>query len=67
MFLEVTTVEGVLRRTIAGLQQDQPLRRANEPEDADKIETYVKRIEDLLNLNQPFHVVSFENYLRGIS
>jgi zinc finger protein len=59
MFLEVTTVEGVLRRTIAGLQQDQPLRRANEPEDADKIETYVKRIEDLLNLNQPFHVVSF--------
>ena len=60
-------MEGVLRRTIAGLQQDQPLRRANEPEDADKIETYVKRIEDLLNLNQPFHVVSFENYLSGIS
>jgi zinc finger protein len=55
----VTTVEGVLRRTIAGLEQDQPVRRALEPEDAARIDSYIKRIEDLLNLNQPFHMVSF--------
>ena len=56
--LEITTVEGVLRRTISGLEQDQPVRRAREPEDAAQIDIYIKRIEDLLNLNQPFHVVS---------
>ena len=51
-------MEGVLRRTIAGLEQDQPVRRALEPEDAAKIDSYVKRIEDLISLNQPFHIVS---------
>jgi hypothetical protein len=29
------------------------------PDDAEKIDSFIKRIEDLLNLNQPFHVVSF--------
>jgi zinc finger protein len=56
--LEVTTVEGILRRTISGLEQDQPVRREREPEDAAQIDTFIKRIEDLLNLNQPFHIVS---------
>ena len=55
-------MEGVLRRTIAGLEQDQPVRRAMAPEDAEKIDSFIKRIEDLLNLNQPFHIVSLVQY-----
>ena len=55
-------MEGVLRRTIAGLEQDQPVRRALEPEDAAKIDSYVKRIEDLFSLNQPFHIVSHPHF-----
>ena len=57
---EVTNVEGILRRTIAGLQQDQAVRRVMAPDDADKIDAYVKRIEDLLTVSQPFHLVSLQ-------
>ena len=53
----VTTVEGVLQRTIDGLMQDQPVRKHMAPEDAKKIEEYVARIEDLLEANSTFHVV----------
>lgn len=54
----MTTVEGILRRTVTGLEQDQPVRRIMAPDDAEKIDAYVKRIEDLLSLCQPFHIVS---------
>ena len=56
-FSAITTVEGVLKRTIAGLTQDQPVRKHMDPEGAAQIETYVAKIEDLLGLKQPFHVV----------
>ena len=39
------------------MEQDQLVRRMMAPEDAAKIDSFVKRIEDLLNLNQPFHIV----------
>jgi len=51
---EITTVEGVLQRTISGLLQDQPVRRALHPEDADSIDLYVGRIQDLLQVTAPF-------------
>jgi len=51
---EITTVEGVLQRTISGLQHDQPVRRALHPEDAANIDQYVARIEELLRLTAPF-------------
>ena len=55
---EVTTVEGVLQRTVAGLEQDQPVRRIMDPDNADKIDTFVGRIQDLcLSLSQEFTVV----------
>merc|ERR1719309_1602923 len=55
---EVTTVEGVLQRTVAGLEQDQPVRRIMDPDNADKIDTFVGRIRDLcLSLSQEFTVV----------
>jgi len=53
----VTTVEGVLQRTIDGLMQDQPVRKHMAPQDAKKIEEYVARIEDLLEANSTFHVI----------
>jgi len=54
---EVTTVEGVLQRTVAGLEQDQPVRRIMDPDNADKIDTFVGRIHDLVGLNQEFTVI----------
>lgn len=51
---EVTTVEGVLRRTITGLEQDQIVRRIMEPEAAKQIDDFVAKIEDVLLLKEPF-------------
>ena len=54
----VTTVEGILKRTIEGLMQDQPVRKHMAPDDAQKIEEYVAKIEDLLEATTPFYVVT---------
>jgi len=51
---EVTTVEGVLQRTITGLAQDQPVRRHLHPEDAASIDAYIQRVEALLTVTTPF-------------
>ena len=42
---------------MAGLEQDQPLRRALDPENAAKIEEYVEKIKGLMALSQEFTVV----------
>uniref|UniRef100_A0A0N5APG2 Zinc finger protein ZPR1 n=1 Tax=Syphacia muris TaxID=451379 RepID=A0A0N5APG2_9BILA len=51
---EVTTVEGVLQRTKAGLLQDQQHRREKDPENAEKIDDFLKRLEDLIHLRRVF-------------
>ena len=48
MLLAITTIEGVLKRTIAGLTQDQPVRKHLDPEGARQIDAYVAKIEDLI-------------------
>jgi len=53
----VTTVEGILTRTVDGLMQDQPVRRHMMPEEAQQIDEYVGKINDLLKVKQPFHVI----------
>jgi len=53
---EVTTLEGLLQRTISGLSQDQPVRRALHPEDAEKIDEYIERVEQLLTVAKPFEL-----------
>jgi len=53
----ITTIEGVLKRTIMGLAQDQPVRRLMDPEGAKQIDDYVAKIESLLTLKEPFHVI----------
>jgi zinc finger protein len=51
---EVSTVEGVLLRTVAGLEQDQPVRRVMHPEDAASIDRFVERLQHLLTVSEPF-------------
>ena len=66
MFTAISTVEGMLSRTISGLTQDQPVRRHMDPEGAKQIDEYVKKIESLLTLTEPFHVVSKFNNTRAL-
>ena len=54
----VTTVEGILTRTIEGLTQDQPVRRHTDPEGAAQIDEYVTNIEEqFLSLKSSFHLI----------
>ena len=57
-FLAISTVEGMLQRTISGLTQDQPVRRHMDPEGAKQIDEYVEKIENLLTVKEAFHIVS---------
>ena len=52
----MTTLEGLLLRTISGLSQDQVIRRALHPEDAEKIDQYIKKVEQLLTVAKPFEL-----------
>nr|CAG4641721.1 EOG090X06TU [Eurycercus lamellatus] len=54
---EITTVEGILNRCIAGLEQDQPVRKALDPESAEKIEAFIQTLADVKNLKNPFTII----------
>jgi len=54
---EISTVEGVLQRTVAGLEQEQPVRRIMDPENAEKIDNFVSKIRELTELKKQFTVV----------
>merc|ERR1719410_1909584 len=51
---EISTVEGILARTVAALEQDQPVRRHLDPDGAEQIDKFVARIQDTLRLAEPF-------------
>lgn len=51
---EVTTVEGIITRAIAGLIQDQEKRREQHPEVAEQIDAFVEKLEKLRNLDTPW-------------
>uniref|UniRef100_S4PYI1 Zinc finger protein ZPR1 n=1 Tax=Pararge aegeria TaxID=116150 RepID=S4PYI1_9NEOP len=51
---EVTTVEGVISRAVAGLTQDQVARRAEHPEAAEKIDAFVENLQGLRALDTPW-------------
>ena len=52
----MTTLEGLLLRTISGLSQDQVVRRVLHPEDAEKIDQYIEKVEQLLTVAKPFEL-----------
>ncbi|CAK1547940.1 unnamed protein product [Leptosia nina] len=53
---EVTTVEGILARAVAGLTQDQDTRRLQHPEAAVQIEAFVEKLQALKTLHKPWHL-----------
>uniref|UniRef100_A0A3Q3WYH3 Zinc finger protein ZPR1 n=1 Tax=Mola mola TaxID=94237 RepID=A0A3Q3WYH3_MOLML len=53
----LSTIEGILDRAVAGLEQDQPLRRAMEPEVADKIHEFVQKLRKLKEVESEFTLV----------
>ena len=57
-FAVVTTIEGILQRTINGLLQDQPVRRHMAPEDAQKIDEYVDKVKEIMKVEKPFSMVN---------
>ncbi|CAG9764821.1 unnamed protein product [Ceutorhynchus assimilis] len=54
---EVTTVEGILDRVVAGLEQDQAARREQHPDVAEQIDTFIVSIKNLKDLEKPFTLI----------
>jgi len=54
---EITTVEGILTRTLAGLEQDQPVRKHMDPDAYEQIEEYAAKIKNLLELENEFSLL----------
>lgn len=55
---EITTIEGILSRCIAGLEQDQPVRKALDSDSAEKIEAFIQVLIDTKKCEKPFTIVS---------
>ncbi|XP_072379003.1 zinc finger protein ZPR1 [Diabrotica undecimpunctata] len=54
---EVTTVEGVINRSIAGLEQDQPVRKIQHPEAAKQIEEFINKLQELKEVKTSFTLI----------
>ncbi|NWW19161.1 ZPR1 protein, partial [Falcunculus frontatus] len=50
----LTTIEGIIDRAVAGLEQDQPARRATDKEMARKIDEFIGKLRQLKEVNSPF-------------
>ncbi|XP_034238970.1 zinc finger protein ZPR1 [Thrips palmi] len=57
---EVTTLEGVIDRSIQGLEQDQEARRKDHPEAAAQIDEFLVKLKKLKDVESPF-TVTFED------
>lgn len=57
IFLEVTTIEGIIDRSITGLEQDQHLRKQEYPELAAQIDKFIEKLRGLKDLKEPFTIV----------
>lgn len=55
---EVTTIEGIIDRSIRGLEQDQPVRRIDHPEAAQQIDDFIKKLQEVKDLSMSFTIVS---------
>lgn len=53
----LSTVEGLLDRAVAGLEQDQPIRRAADPEVAEKIDEFIQKLKKLKEVEEEFTLV----------
>lgn len=54
---EVTTIEGIIDRSVAGLEQDQIVRRIEHPEVAAQIDAFVESLRKLKLVETPFTII----------
>lgn len=54
---EVTTIEGIIERSVAGLEQDQPVRRIQHPDAATQIDAFIEKLRSLKLVDKPFTIV----------
>ncbi|NXX84910.1 ZPR1 protein, partial [Urocolius indicus] len=54
----LTTIEGIIDRAVAGLEQDQPVRRVTDREVASKIDEFIVKLKQLKEVHSPFTFVS---------
>ncbi|XP_024878175.1 zinc finger protein ZPR1 [Temnothorax curvispinosus] len=54
---EITTVEGIIDRSISALEQDQPRRREEFPDTAIEIDIFISKLRALKILDEPFTVI----------
>ncbi|XP_050766775.1 zinc finger protein ZPR1 [Gymnogyps californianus] len=50
----LTTIEGIIDRAVAGLEQDQPVRRATDEEVASKIDEFIGKLKQLKEVHSSF-------------
>ncbi|XP_007258187.3 zinc finger protein ZPR1 isoform X1 [Astyanax mexicanus] len=53
----LSTIEGLLDRAVAGLEQEQPIRRATDPEVANKIDQFIQRLKKLKDMEEEFTLI----------
>ncbi|KAM4587464.1 zinc finger protein ZPR1 [Odontesthes bonariensis] len=53
----LSTIEGLLDRAVAGLEQDQLVRRATDPEVAEKIDGFIQKLKKLKDVEDEFTLV----------
>ncbi|KAM9814144.1 zinc finger protein ZPR1 [Neosynchiropus ocellatus] len=53
----LSTIEGILDRTISGLVQDQPLREATDPDVAAKVSEFIDKLRKLKDVEEEFTLV----------
>ncbi|XP_056130095.1 zinc finger protein ZPR1 [Lampris incognitus] len=53
----LSTIEGLLDRAIAGLEQDQPVRRATTPEVAKKLDDFIEKLKKLKEVEDEFTLI----------
>lgn len=50
-------MEGLIDRSISGLEQDQEARREQHPEAAEQIDDFIRKLKELKELPEPFTLV----------
>ncbi|CAG5978274.1 unnamed protein product [Menidia menidia] len=53
----LSTIEGLLDRAVAGLEQDQSVRRAADPDVAEKIDEFIQKLKKLKDVEEEFTLV----------
>lgn len=54
---EVTTIEGIIDRSITGLEQDQPVRHIDHPDVAAQIDAFIEKLNNLKLVETPFTII----------